>query len=244
MVTRLLIFLCLALTASAQQAILPLLPRVSSGNTTGCCPAAATWIASEDWEGVGKPSGWSTNTISGDHGAVFFDYSVSPLWSSQSLQLTNGGFTYNENWHTAQTNVYYYFMWRPEVTTDGAVINYVTDNAANPLMYVYLVPSSRRVRVGLGAATTTNETATAITDGSTYHFWVHYQKGTGADAIYEVHWSTTPTKPADGSATHAKVTNGTATGNATGIWFYSEYAGTDWRIDKVRADDVLIGSDP
>lgn len=242
MVTRLLIFLCLALTASAQQAILPLLPRVSSGNTTGCCPAAATWIASEDWEGIGKPSGWTTNAISGDHGAVWFDYSTAPLWSSQSLQLTNGGFTYNENWHTAQTEVYYYFMWRREVTIDGAVIMYVVDNAANPLLYVYLVPTANTIRVGLGATTATTTATTA--DGNTYHFWVHYLKGTGANATLEVHFSTTPTKPADGSTFHAKVTNGTATDNATGVWFYSEYAGCDWRIDKVRADDVLIGSDP
>lgn len=239
MVARIFLFLILSLVAGLSQQIAPIGPRQSSQNTLACCPASATYIATEGFEGVGAPSGWVTRGVP----AADFDSIENPLAQSQSLRLTNGAIAIQKNWHSARSEVWYYFLWRRENTIDGASIMYVIDENENPQLYVYLVPTANTIRVGIGPSThaTTSE---STSDGNTYHIWVHYKKGTGTDAVLEVHFSTTPTKPADGSGGHAKVTNGGSTIDATGVWFFSEYVGVDWRVDKVRADDEPIGSDP
>lgn len=233
-----LLFLLLAFSASAQQAIAPVGYREPTATNLACCPASATYIITEGFEGVGAPSGWSdVITAPAD-----YDYLDNPLDQSQSLRLLNGAIAKNKTWHSGMSEVWYYFKWKRVVTVDNGAIFYVIDGSENPLLYVSITGPSHVVQVGLGGATATASDATS--DGVTYHFWVHYKKGTGSDAVFEVHYSTTPTKPADGSGGHAKVIGGSSTADATGIWFYSEYSTTDWRVDRVRADDEPIGSDP
>lgn len=93
-----------------------------------------------------------------------------------------------------------------------------------------------------GSATTTDP----ILAATTYFVWWTYIKGTGANATYEIAFSTTPTKPTSGN-TYALITNGAATSDVDLMRFGAEggspvtWLGT---FDHIILSTSPIGSNP
>jgi hypothetical protein len=79
---------------------------------------------------------------------------------------------------------------------------------------------------------------------TTYHIWVKYVKGSGANAVIESGFSTDGTRPTSGSA-FVTQTVGTATADTDRIMFGQSSSNTvSTYIDKVRVDDAVIGDNP
>jgi hypothetical protein len=86
-----------------------------------------------------------------------------------------------------------------------------------------------------------NASCTAgLSADTTYHCWGHYLKGSGANDVAEIKFSTTAIRPADGSTQHAKLTTGP--GNGTINKFVLEMLIPDSpvavKFDKVRVSSI------
>src|SRR6266436_2575357 len=88
---------------------------------------------------------------------------------------------------------------------------------------------------------TVNASATTpIVENTTYHVWVEWTKGTGANGTMKLYLSTTGDKP---ELPEAQITTGTGKAPRTMI-FGSTIAGQDFIVDRIRVDDIEIGSSP
>jgi hypothetical protein len=76
---------------------------------------------------------------------------------------------------------------------------------------------SSGLRAVCGTANAT--TVATLSAGTTYYCWAYYSKGSGANAIYKVAFSTSKTKPTSGN-NFAGGSNGSSTGDAreAGPW--------------------------
>lgn len=94
-----------------------------------------------------------------------------------------------------------------------------------------------------GTANLTTVSGTSV--DQTYHVWVGYTKGTGANAFAYVAFSTDGTKPSSGNQ-YREVTNGSSTNQVGRIYLglAATNAAADLIFDKVLVDDVAIGSNP
>lgn len=97
--------------------------------------------------------------------------------------------------------------------------------------------STAGLRLRHGSATSTQVNSYAI--ATTYHVWLEYTKGTGANGAINGYVATTATKP--GSPTFS-ITTGTATADADKIKLVAPGSIGLW--DNLVCDSSAIGSDP
>ena len=196
--------------------------------------AAPTYLLVEGFEGTGfENSGWRTNSAS----VPDADYSVDPLVGQQSLRCTGVSFV-QRDFAPPSTNFSCYFrvkwfQWAPDrfvadwLSVDSTSRARVTTGFGNRLDLVY----------GSTAVTAPNVIETNVT----YHLWIDWVKGTGADGIMRLYISTDTTKPA---SPQASISNGTGTADLALFDLGPFGSGVDAIYDKVLIDDELIGSDP
>lgn len=200
-------------------------------NTAG--GGAPTYLLEQNFDTAGVPTDWNNSGAN-------FDYTATVLEGTQSLQTPSGSqaflneiFNLTEFWG-------YWMLRRVSWAGDPATIFAAYSSGYTSELTVDVAADSLRVASG-----TTESTVTTTADTTTYHVWMHALKGTGANATVEVWFSTTTTKPADASNGHAKITNGSFDANITAMNWCSLFGGTaDFIVDKVRIDDVAIGSNP
>jgi len=220
-----------------------------------CCEAAPTYIYKEDFEdaqeGVFLP-GWVQQFVVGFPlvGTVEFAYATDPLVGSKSLRLQDGARIYYVGAFDLTSEVYVYFRFKRVTYQDGTTIfNLMSGSQDNtPICSLYLnYNGTLKLIEGAFGSTGYVEISTvgAAAPTDTISIWLHYVAGTGANSLAEVFMAlNSETKPASGSSFYTAITNGKSTGSANGIWFYSEYTPSDYRIDKVRVSPDKIGSDP
>jgi hypothetical protein len=200
-----------------------------------------TWILNETFEtNPGYDNTWS-EVIGGD-GVVNEDYTTA-LAGSQSLLIScpSSDQARLTNYFTAtHSDVHCYFQVRFNTFPGtGQVWWRLQDTTPATVLSLELTASQQiRIRAGTGTAATVS----AISTGTTYHFWVRYTKGTGANAFGSAGFSTDGTKPTSGnqftsvsngsSATDAKLVLLATTGNVTHEFIF----------DNVRIDDSSIGN--
>lgn len=196
-------------------------------------PSGPTYLVSEDFEGAGTPSGWTVTA-----GTPDFDYTTSPIVGAHSLQMTSTESAYKT--FTAQSDVWVFFRWRKDV--QGT-------NANNPLMNIQdasgvnLVNFSNRVdgtlRIYCGSVF---DGLTLKSVGVNHAVWLHYTKGTGANAVLQAYVQAdgTENRPASPEKT---ITTGTATADAARVVFNGDIGATEI-YDKVRVLASSIGSSP
>jgi len=197
--------------------------------------AAPTYIIEENCDGTGTPSGWN------DFGTMNWDYTTSPapLEGTQSLRV-NGGGSQAGSYKTFSglDTAYGYFIFHPVAMSNFEYLLRVqTTGFGNCL----------QVRRGSGTWSiihgTVESNASTMSDGNTYHVWWDYTKGTGADGVANLYISATTTKPGSPTVT---ITNGDGTSQAQQI-VLGEAGGaptSNLIYDKIRVDDVTIGSNP
>jgi hypothetical protein len=174
---------------------------------------ACSTCTNETFEGTGYAvAGWSEGV---NGGIVNEDYATAPapILGSQSLLVKNVAFasSYTEiNLPNATEG----WMRAAIVLTNTAVSTWyvlmLADNGGAELASVIIQAGKLRIKCG----TATADTGTSITANTTNYVWMHYLKGTGANAVADVGFALHPTKTRPtGGGTFAQVTTGTSTAN-------------------------------
>jgi hypothetical protein len=226
----------LALSASAQLFPFSFMRSAAGGG------GGPTYLLQENFEGSGYENTWTeagTGTKDEDYAT-----SPAPLVGSQSLRLAfasqNGTTTTALSADQGTCDVYFQVNFAA-IPASGKVFLRLRDASANTLVRIEIGSSNRfTLRHGTAAASTTDGLSTS----TTYHVWISYAKGTGANGSATIAFSTTGTRPTSGNA-YAAVTTGTATADVHDIMLGTENTST-WEgvFDKVRVDDATIGDNP
>lgn len=196
---------------------------------------ARSWIVNEDCEGTGTPSGWTVTS-----GTPNWDYSAAPLADAQSLYLSSAAAA-NRNRvdFTDQTEAWIYFLLRftnGSGPAAGSVNMGGTSENGGVLAQNFVLGSNLRFTFAVASP------ATAIIVNTTYHVWLHYKQGSGANAVADIGFSTTGVRPTSGG-TFAQVTNGGGT-NLCGRLFIGPTTtalGVDMILDNIRVSSTQIG---
>jgi hypothetical protein len=198
-----------------------------------------TYLREQGFEGAGYDNG-ETWTESG--ATINEDYTGVVLDGSQTLRIAWASTAPNtKTSFTSVDEVWVYFLLRP-ITIENAnrIIASITGSGTR-VLELKVVASTAALRVQWGSTATTVGTLSAAT---TYHVWVHYKKGTGANSIIDVGFSTDGTRPTSGN-NFAQSTSNSSTIQVNelilgeGTSYIQEYL-----YDKVRVDDVQIGDNP
>lgn len=207
-------------------------------------PPAPTYLASEDFENA---TGYDLTWTEAGTGTLDEDYTTAPapLVGSQSFRtvLSAQTGTSTHTWAAgAQSTVYGYCIVH-RVSNAGSE-NIIGFRSSGSLRMGIVFTGAGAVRVTHGTANDT--TTTTYATGTTVHIWFRYTQGSGADGVAELWTSTNGTKPASsGDSTYANVTTGTSTTTVNQIVIGPTTSSSQEMIfDKIRVDDVSIGSDP
>lgn len=207
--------------------------------------APATYLIKQDFEGAGYDNSetWTeagTGTLNEDDTT-----SPSPLVGSQSLRVVFAAETGTTTSpvFAAQADCWLYARIHPvAIVTVGSTVSLTIRHAAGECLRLRIMNTGLvGVRAGGGTEAVTVD---AMSNGTEYHIWCHYIKGTGANAVATVGFSTDGTKPTSGNKFASSV-NGTATADADRVQIGSGVSTTHTYVwDKIRIDDVSIGNNP
>ncbi len=191
--------------------------------------SAATYLLSEGFEGAGyENTGWT------ESGAPNENYTATVLHGSQSLNCSGS----QHAWRTFQnsTNFNLYFRVRWNTWRDYANIMYWDNASFGTAAIIYA--GDNRIQLTHGTVSGTGTTVLAA--NVTYHVWVDWTKGTGANGTMKLHISTTGIKP---PSPEVNITTGT--GSATQRLYLGPTAtGPNVIFDRLLIDDAPIGSNP
>lgn len=197
---------------------------------------STAFLVSENFEGTGTPSGWTTLT-----GTPNYDYTTVPLEGSQSLYLSTAAAAHRAIVDfTSGPEYWIYFLLR--ITNGSAPAGNRTIGGGHvtgsTTVYAFLqVNLNLKVLWGTAAAT-----ATALSLDTTYHVWLHIKKGTGTNGIVDVGFSTNGVRPTSGG-TFSQDTANTGTSDVARFSFGTTATNTnvDMIYDKVRIATSQIG---
>lgn len=196
-----------------------------------------SYLISQGFEGTGYDNSESwTETTNPDE-----DYATAPapLVGSQSLYFSNTLQRATSPSFTAQDEIWIYWQAHYLQLPTTTLLTIIGPS----------VGLDRTAGGGLRIGGTVNSPTSTDTlaTGSLYHFLIHYRRdldGGGGSAFYSVEFNTSGTFNGSGND-YVEATTGTDAAQATQLRFHGE-AGTtvEYIMDKVRCDDVAIGSNP
>jgi len=237
----LILFLFLAATAQAQILINP----YAYGGAAPT-PTPPTYFADERFEGTGYENTWDE---SGGTGTINEDYTTSPLEGSQSLLLSST----NQHPHTKfvlpsnQDELWIFFSFRIDTALNTTRTIAVARDASGNEMAGVRITATNVLQIWLPNGTT-GLTDSPVT-GTNYNLWWHIKKGTGADGICSIGFSTGTIEPTSGNSFRSQ-TNGTNTADFHELQFQittNTNTNTTGAIvfDKVLISDTgTIGNNP
>lgn len=200
---------CVALTATgSRRSIIQSRNNVSASGG----PDACSTCTNETFEGAGYVlTGWS------EAGSIVNeDYATAPapLVGSQSLLVRNssGGFDTAYSEKNGDSAVESWFRFAAVITNalpNQLYIAAIADSGGTAQAYIMVTNSTVRVFCGTATAATSG----TISFGTLTYFWFHYAKGSGANAVADIGFSTSKTRPT-GGANFAQTTTGTSTANS------------------------------
>jgi hypothetical protein len=190
---------------------------------------APTYLFTEAFEGTGfENTGWIK------HGTPNPDYTTVVLQGAQSLNCV--GAQYCERPFVYANSFYLYFQARWNTWGNYNNIIYWDDSNYNIVIGLYADNAKAEIKHGsVGVFGTT-----ALTANTTYHFWVEWTKGTGANGTLKLFVSTTGVKPAN---PEANITTGNGAAPAR-MYLGPTGSGPNAIFDRLLVDDVPIGSNP
>lgn len=213
----------------------------------GGCNTVSGSLLFETLEGPGylNPGNWS-ESLGG--GTITDDYTGTVLAGSYSLFIENSagtGTTVTRNTAPASATgtLYFFFLFRPLVISAQTRI-FVFENSMGTEVCAVDIKAD-------GALIINNGTANATTTGvmsmnTTYFVWGFYAKGTGADGLAYIAFSTTGTRPTSGPGNYAEVTTGSMTTDVTDtavkITNNGGQSSAIW--DTIIVDDAQIPDNP
>jgi len=137
---------------------------------------------------------------------------------------------------TAQDTVYVHFKYRIATSVPGTSqpIMYFQLSTAAKMWVMFLTTGTLQISIGAKSATTVGTLAA----DTTYHIWAKYVKGTGANGVGSVAFSTNTTEPTSGD-NFATFTDGTQTAQVDNIELRGPFLRTSY-FDQVIVDDAPI----
>jgi len=195
--------------------------------------AGPSYITNEDCEGTGTPTGWSdSNTVNWDETGVV-------LAGSQSLSIDGqnpiGSTVYA---FSALGEVWVRLKYRCPLASWVTVISIrssTTDLAKLRIL------SDGTVRIYCGA--NYSAAATKLVDSESTNIWLHYVKGTGANAFASVGFSTGDTEPTSGD-NYASYSSGSITDDADNLYLGNPGTAGGYKMyfDSITINNSAIGS--
>jgi len=194
-----------------------------------------TYLVKQGFEGTGYDNSetWTENASPNE------DYATAPapLVGSQSWQTAAiGGEAYRN--YTANDEVWAYGICNIQTLANNRIIFAIRNSSDSGLVNIKCNADGSMSMVNF--ATTVNTSAGLISNGTTFHIWVHYIKGTGANSTGELYVSANDTKPGSPQAT-TSVAGSTTQASRVAVMGWND---GNFIWDKVRVDDVTIGSAP
>lgn len=187
------------------------------GITNSSPPVNAPNIYTNDFEGGTQPLEWTV-----DNASVAWNYTPAILGSS-SLGLNGTGVTHLNT--TTNSEVYLYFQMRLTNIVSSLTELAALQDAGGSIQYIYL-QSDNRMSVYDQSFAHSGTTVSTMTSNTTYHVWVHYKAGSGANQIGSVAFNTVPTEPTVGD-NFASFPNGA---NTESVSTYEFRGVKDWTI--------------
>lgn len=205
--------------------------------------SAASYAFTETFEGGSADSqavvgydntGWTSSNSANN---PRYTTSPAPLAGTYSLRIANSTRTLTKSvtGFGASASVYAVI----NIETWQADIDFLQIlDASDVFLCSIQSRSTNQMRIRHGATNSSGAGTYAI--ANTYHIWLEYAKGTGANGVLNCYIATTATKP--GSPTFS-LTTGTATGDAAKIRLSAPGSVGVW--DNIVADGTqVIGSSP
>jgi hypothetical protein len=196
---------------------------------------AQTYLLNEGFEGASfENTGWTTFSNSDP------DYAASPLVGSQSLRC-NGTSSFIQRPLALGSSFYCYFQVRWLTYAPFKFVMDWLDSSINSVSRVVTDGFPNRLNIVHGGASVTGTTVLAA--NTTYHVWVEWTRGTGANGTMSLFVSTTGVKPGSPEAT---ITTGSGINPiaAFDVGPFDAVASTDVIYDRILIDDEPIGSNP
>jgi len=201
--------------------------------------SSPTYVLSTNWEETGQPSGWTPYTDGGS-GSVNYDYTTSPapLVGSQSLYLyQTGGRRYEYIVFGATSPCYVYLVAAIKTASSTHTpIFHIDDASINGLFIVRREGTNGYARVTDLVSETDHDSTFVLTVGNVYQYWFERSSGGTVSLYIAAAGSSKPGTPAV-----------SFTAGSSDQWgmiaLTAEYGGENI-FDKLRVDDVTIGSSP
>lgn len=181
--------------------------------------------------GAGINTGY-TPALNGSH-------SCNMVSTTSAKQIISPSFA-----NTADCWMYFMFRVNTAMGPAGSALFSLRSSAPADVLTL-VIRSGNTLRLTCGSVNG-DETIGTITHSTTYHFWIHYVKGSGANATYSVGFSTNGVKPTSGSNFTTK-SNGDATADIASVRFFADSvggSGWDQVLDRILVDDATIGDNP
>lgn len=242
---RLSFLILLVFSLSAQA--LPV--QVNAGRPRQAAAASITYDINQNFEG----SGGGATDDGYDNSEVWFeannpdeDYTTSPapLKGSQSIyfrDVTTGVRAFSPVF-TARGDCWMYIEYRPTVIAVGDTIALYRNNSGNVTLVQIDVDATGHLRCDDGTLTS-SYTTDAATTGTTWYIWLHYVKGTGANAQYSIGFSSDGTRTTAGNK-FTSMANGVSTLDADQIRLSSESGSCAWIGDRCLSSASIIPDNP
>lgn len=219
--------------SSAQFFINPYVLAVAGGGGGG--GTTYTYLLSQDWDGAGLPSGW----YAGGTGSSDPDFTPS-IDGTESLNIVQASQYYtsfnNGAPFAATANLTLVGMFKA-TTFPGDYQEFIALNDVSSVATILVAIESNKIYIQSGAGSDAG--VMTISTGTTYYYWLEYEKNTGVNnGKGRIYISTTTTKP---GSPDASFTNGTLSNDTVFAALGRNSAGTTLNItyDHVR---VIAGT--
>lgn len=190
---------------------------------------ATTYLAAEEAEGTGTPSGWT------DANTPNWDYTTTALKGSQSLAFTAS----NQSSYfaiTDDTEIFVRFKWRVNNLAEHPnILTLQTSAGSQVLRWEARSTGGIRTYNADGSTISTSAGGTVAVD-TTYTIWCHYRAGSGSNAVVETYVSTTD----DRTDTFFQALTGTST-TQVGRVFFNGDTSTTTIVDNLLITEAPIG---
>ena len=214
--------------------------KVSSGGGGGGSGGLTSTLLNETFEGTGYSTTSPAWTESLGGGTVNEDYTTTVLDGSQSLRILTASdassFLYNT--FTAGSERWFYFMIRPVSTPNSGDAKMLEIwNSSQSRIADVLLTSGGALKVRHGA-NSSSATVGTMSDGTTYHVYIRYVAGSGANGVASVCFSTDGSRPTSGN-NFTSLSTGTGTANANWLAIgWVDFTGIMELIyDKIQVGD-------
>lgn len=193
-----------------------------------------SWLVNENCEGTGLPAAWTTVS-----GTPNWDYTTVPLADAQSLYVPSAASAQRSRVDfTDKAEVWIYFLLR--LTNGSPPGSGITIGGLGPNGGA--LSQNFSIDVNVSPKFGTAQPVGVFIADTTYHVWLYYKQGTGANAVISTGFSTTGVRPTSGN-NFAQVTNNAGT-NLGGRWFLGPTVTTanyDLIWDNIRIANSQIG---